>query len=79
MKIIVRPTPRGKFVWNFVARNGRITANNETFPTRGNAVRAAKGNVLNVARMLYALPVQVLFKTTRVGAETHITIFDGTK
>lgn len=78
MRIIVKPTKSGRFVWNFVARNGRITANNETHPTRSNAVRAAKSNVRNVARMLLSKPVvdSIRFETHRDGNETHILVVD---
>ena len=47
MKIIVRKG-RGGWRWAFVARNGRQIANNETHPTRGNAMRAAKGVVSGI-------------------------------
>lgn len=76
MKIIVKPTPSGKFVWNFVAKNGRVTANNETHPTRSNAVRAAKSNVRSVARML-GIAGEIAFVTKRDHNETHVFVLGG--
>lgn len=51
MDIIVKQSTSGQFVWEFKSK-GRITANNETFPTRGNAVRAAKAVVTAIAKHL---------------------------
>lgn len=49
MKILIRKG-KGGWRWAFVAKNGRQTANNETHPTRYNAIRAAKAVVRSVAR-----------------------------
>lgn len=73
-RIVVRPSRSGRFVWNFVAANGRVTANNETHPTRANAVRAAKANVRAVARMLGVSPSWFEFTTRRNGQETEIFV-----
>lgn len=40
----------GGWRWAFVARNGKQTANNETHPSRANAIRAAKAVVTSVLR-----------------------------
>lgn len=73
MKIIVKPAKRGQFVWNFVANNGRVTANNETYPTRGNAVRAAKDNIRRVATML-GIDGEIAFVTPRTGDYTYVYV-----
>lgn len=36
--------------WHFVSSNGRITANGESHPSKGKAVRAAKGVVRAVLK-----------------------------
>lgn len=69
MRIEVKPTRSGKFVWNFVANNGKTTGNNETFPTRGNATRAAKAVVTSIVR---PLGVPIVFRSKREGDVTFI-------
>lgn len=41
---------KGGWRWAFVARNGKQTANNETHPSKSNAIRAAKAVVTSVLR-----------------------------
>lgn len=49
MKIVIQQG-RGGWRWARVARNGKQTANNETHPTKANAIRAAKADVVAVIR-----------------------------
>lgn len=49
MRIEVRKA-RGGWTWAFIARNGKQTANNEVFASRGNAIRAAKAVVGGLLR-----------------------------
>lgn len=48
--------------WHFVSK-GRITANNETFPSKANALRAVKGVVKAVVKELIP-PAVVVFSLT---------------
>jgi len=68
-RIEVVPAKRGQFVWHFVAANGRIRANGETFPTRGNALRAVKAHARNMAA---TFGVVLTFKTLRRGDATVV-------
>ena len=68
-RIEVLPARRGMFVWHIVAANGRIRANGETFPSRGNAVRAVKAHARNLAA---TFGVTLEFKTLRRGDTTII-------
>jgi len=52
MRIEIRPAKRGLFTWAFVEANGKQTANNETFASRSNAIRAVKAHVDRIARLL---------------------------
>lgn len=74
-RIVVKPAPSGKgYIWHFVARNGRIRANNQVFADRAGAVQAVKGLVRNVAGMLGIAPT---FRTRRDGSSTIITVEAG--
>lgn len=46
-----------KWRWRFRARNGRITAAAESFPTKSNAMRAAKAVVRGVVNLWPGTPV----------------------
>lgn len=56
MKIIVQ-SGKGGWRWAFVASNGKQTANNETHPTKANAIRAAKAVVASVLKAWEGKPV----------------------
>lgn len=74
MHIEVSPTKGGQFKWHFISRNGKITANNELFPSRAHAIRAAKAVVNSVARKLVLMiKPPVVFKQARNG---EITVID---
>lgn len=56
--------------WHFVSR-GRITADSEAFPTKSNAVRAAKAVVRAVVKCVNARPVA--FTSGAIGTTTIFT------
>ena len=56
MRIEVVHTREGSHIWRFRAPNGRITANNETFDNRSNAMRAAKAVVRSIYKMVGSNP-----------------------
>lgn len=60
---ILKGTGKQPWRWNLVNK-GRVTANNETFPTKGNAVRAVKSVIKAVVKELYGYPVAIKFTLT---------------
>jgi uncharacterized protein YegP (UPF0339 family) len=45
MRIEVWQGKAGKWFWHFRQRGGKVTADAQPFPSKGNAIRAAKGVV----------------------------------
>ena len=74
MKIIVRQARDG-WIWAFVSSNGKQTANNETHPTKANAIRAAKGVVIAILRQWYEghAPRVVWTKATNSNGDIALT------
>jgi uncharacterized protein YegP (UPF0339 family) len=71
----VVPAKRGKFIWRFVASNGKQTANNETFDSRANALRALKQHV---RKTIALIGEKCDFKTKRVGDATQVIVIRAT-
>lgn len=42
----------GGYFWHFRSRNGKITADSESFPSKGHAIRAAKAVVRGTCRQI---------------------------
>jgi uncharacterized protein YegP (UPF0339 family) len=53
---IIQSKHSGQWYWRFKASNGRIIADAESFPTKANAVRAAKGVVRSVLKRVTIRP-----------------------
>jgi uncharacterized protein YegP (UPF0339 family) len=62
----------GEWYWQLVARNGRITADNESHPTRAKAVRAAKAMIQSIVKRVVPLSAPVLFRMVREDKERGI-------
>jgi uncharacterized protein YegP (UPF0339 family) len=78
MRIEIRPAKKGQFTWAFVETNGKQTANNEPFASRGNAIRAVKAHVDRIARLLGVVKGSYRFivRHTKVGNVKALTIIE---
>lgn len=54
-KIEVWQNTNKEWFWHLKARNGQVVADAEVFPSRANAIRAAKGHVRNVVGGKHAI------------------------
>lgn len=54
-----------QWYWQLVSRNGKVTADNEGYPTKSNATRAAKALVRSVVKRVVPLADPVVFSVTR--------------
>lgn len=76
MKIMVQQG-KGGWRWNVVASNGKVTANNETFPTRAHAVRAVKGVVMGILRRYWTCGrPPVAWTLTKINPTTYRLDFE---
>jgi uncharacterized protein YegP (UPF0339 family) len=58
------------FYWHFKGHNGKVTADSEAFPTKGNALRAAKSVVRGVVNLWPGKPVYFTVTPSRDGKKT---------
>ncbi len=67
MKIEIFQGKRADWFWHFVARNGRLIADSEPFPTKAHAMRAAKAAVRSVIKPWTQTPVIFYESKSRAG------------
>ena len=70
MKIEVWSNSAGAWFWHFVARNGKTVADAESFPSKANAIRAAKACVKGIARPYFNWLAPIKFEATEQDGRT---------